>query len=112
VLTPFSSTRQLLFLAGVVTTIGPRAAARFFTKKRNARGTAAFATGLLLVVCRYPLLGVAAQAYGSLRLFADFLPSALPFLRRVPVLGSLLSLRPGRDALGRLGKSKRDSLPV
>jgi hypothetical protein len=87
---------QILFLSGVVTTIGPRAAAKFFTKRRNYKGSGAFLGGFALVLLRWPITGICAQAYGAVLLFADFVPTALPFARRVPVLGHLLSLPPVR----------------
>ena len=105
---------QLLFLGGVVTTIGPRAALRFFTKRRNYKGSGAFLGGFLLVLLGWAVVGIVAQGYGAVLLFADFVPTALPFLRRVPVLGSVLQMPPVRAAITRLvGKSKRtDGLPV
>ena len=38
------------------------------------------------------MAGIGLELYGILQLFRDFLPTALPFLRKVPVLGHLLSL--------------------
>ena len=97
-----------------MTTIGPRAALRFFTKKRNYKGSGAFLGGFALVLLGWAVLGIAAQGYGAVLLFADFVPTALPVLRRLPVIGNLLQLPPVRAALNRLvGKSKRtDGLPV
>lgn len=97
-----------------MTTIGPRASLRFFTKRRNYMGSGAFLGGFALVLLGWAVVGIAAQGYGAVLLFADFVPTALPFLRRVPVLGNLLSLPPVRAAITRLvGKSKRtDGLPV
>lgn len=118
----------------MVTTIGPRAALRFFTKRRNYKGSGAFLGGFVLVLVGWAVVGIAAQGYGAVLLFADFVPTALPFLRRVPILGSALQLPPVRavrspvrcaglrsadsktpaQAISRLvGKSKRtDGLPV
>lgn len=44
----------------------------------------------------WAMLGMGAQSYGFVLLFADFLPTALPFARKVPVLGYVLSLPPVR----------------
>jgi hypothetical protein len=87
----------MLFLSGVVTTIGPRAALKFFTKRRNYKGSGAFLGGFLLVLLRWAIVGIVLQGYGAVLLFADFVPTALPFLRRVPVLGHVLSLPPVRS---------------
>ena len=94
----------MLFLSGVVTTIGPKAALKFFTKRRNYKGSGAFLGGFLLVIIGWGITGIAVQGYGAVLLFADFVPTALPFLRRVPVLGHVLSLPPVRTvrAAGRL----------
>lgn len=104
-------------------TIGPRATLQFFTKRRNFRGSGAFLGGFLLVLIGWAVTGMAAQSYGFLLLFAgasarllrrsvrltrtdklcasaDFLPTALPFARRVPVVGYLLSLPPVRAVRG------------
>jgi hypothetical protein len=57
-----------------------------------------------------------AQSYGFVLLFADFLPTALPFARKVPVLGYVLSLPPVKHTLSKLaalGKGKgEDRLPT
>ncbi len=112
---------QILFLSGVATTIGPRSTLKFFTKRRNYRGSGAFlggacrtnfrtnpydhtrarthmyhSLGFALVLLGWAMTGMAAQSYGFVLLFADFLPTALPFARRVPVLGYVLSLPPVR----------------
>ena len=86
----------MLFLSGVVTTIGPKAALKFFTKRRNYKGSGAFLGGFVLVIIGWGITGIAVQGYGAVLLFADFVPTALPFLRRVPVLGHVLSLPPVR----------------
>lgn len=99
---PSCHLRQILFLSGVATTIGPVASWRFFTKRRNYKGTGAFAFGFLLVLVRWPITGMASQFYGMLLLFADFLPTALPLARRMPVLGYVLSLPPVKAATSRL----------
>jgi hypothetical protein len=44
---------QLLFLSGVAVTIGPRSTLRFFTKRRNFRGTAAFMGGFFYCPALY-----------------------------------------------------------
>lgn len=85
---------QLLFLSGVVVSIGPRATARFFTKRRNYKGSGAFGAGVLAVLLGWAITGMAVQSYGLILLFADFVPTALPFAKRVPGLGALLSLPP------------------
>ena len=38
----------------------------------------------------WSLIGLLLEAYGFFRLFCEFFPTVLQFLRRVPVLGKLL----------------------
>ena len=72
--------------------------------------------GFLLVVLGWAITGMGAQSYGFVLLFADFLPTALPFARKVPVLGYVLSLPPVKHTLSKLaalGKGKgEDRLPT
>ena len=97
-------------------TIGPRSTLRFFTKRRNFRGTAAFMGGFALVLLGWAVCGCAAELYGFLLLFADFLPTALPFARKVPVLGYVLSLAPVKATVSRISSFAKgrgeDRLPV
>jgi hypothetical protein len=81
---------QLLFLSGVALTIGPRSTLRFFTRRRNARGSAFFGAGLVLVLAGWAVVGMAVEAYGFWLLFAGFFPTVLGFLRRAPGLGPVL----------------------
>ena len=83
---------QILFLSGVALTIGPRSTLRFFTRRRNARGSAFFGGGLLLVLAGWAVVGMAVEAYGFWLLFAGFFPTVLGFLRRAPGLGPVLDL--------------------
>lgn len=106
----------MLFLSGVALSLGPRATARFFTRRRNFRGSGAFGAGFAGVLLGWPVAGMLAQGYGLVLLFADFLPTALPFARRVPGVGALLALPPVRAAIHSLtALSKRrddEKLPL
>lgn len=115
-------------------TIGPKAALKFFTKKRNYKGTGFFlggtrrggcalrfrrspvSVGFALVLLGWAMTGMGVESYGFVLLFADFLPTALPFARKVPVLGYVLSLPPVRMALTKLSNLAKgrgeDRLPV
>ena len=89
---------NLLFLAGVVTTIGPQAALAFFGKERNRKGSAFYLGGVALVILGWTFVGLAAEGYGFWLLFSAFFPTVLQFARRVPLLGRLLDL-PGFKAI-------------
>ena len=56
------------------------------------QGTAFFMSGVVLVVWGWAVVGMLVETYGFWLLFAGFVPTALSFLRRVPVFGRLLDL--------------------
>ena len=71
---------NLLFVSGVALTIGPMATVKFFLRKRNRKGTAAFFGGFLLVLWGWAMVGMLLEGYGVIALFAGFLPTILIFL--------------------------------
>eukprot|EP00891_Asterochloris_glomerata_P005905 jgi/Astpho2/5905/gw1.00080.143.1_t len=83
---------NLLFLCGVALTIGPSATARFFMRRKNLKGSAFFLGGLILVLIKWAIVGVILETYGFWLLFSGFFPTALGFLRRLPVLGTVLDM--------------------
>ena len=56
----------------------------------NLKGSLAFFIGFSLVLYGWPLIGMIAEAYGFIALFADFIPTAVLFMKRMPVIGPLL----------------------
>eukprot|EP00271_Cylindrocystis_brebissonii_P011933 TRINITY_DN29964_c0_g1_i1.p1 TRINITY_DN29964_c0_g1~~TRINITY_DN29964_c0_g1_i1.p1 ORF type:complete len:141 (-),score=21.07 TRINITY_DN29964_c0_g1_i1:548-970(-) len=82
---------NILFLAGMMLTIGFQDTISFFLRKKNRRGSAFFLSGFALVVFGWAILGMIIQSYGFIVLFSGFWPTFVYFLRRVPVLGWLLS---------------------
>jgi len=83
---------NLLFLAGVTLVIGFRKTVRFFFQKRKLKGTACFLGGIGLVVIGWAFIGMLVEIFGFINLFGDFFPIVLAFLRRLPVIGTVLSL--------------------
>lgn len=83
---------NILFLSGVATTIGPAAAFRFFIRPKNAKGSAFFLGGVVLVVWGWTFLGFALEMWGFWLLFSAFFPTVLSFLRRMPFLKKVLDL--------------------
>lgn len=63
------------------------------------QGTVCFMGGVVLVVWGWAIVGMLVETYGFWVLFAGFVPTALSFLRRVPVLGRVLDL-PGFKRVG------------
>ncbi|CCF48765.1 hypothetical protein NDA18_001558 [Ustilago nuda] len=89
---------NVLFTAGIALLIGPQKTFYFFARKQKIRGTICFFAGILLVFCKWAVVGMAVEAFGFLNLFGDFFPVILSFLRQLPVIGNVLSL-PGVGAL-------------
>merc|ERR1711974_250137 len=58
----------------------------------QSQSSAAFFGGILVVLFGWPILGMAVEAYGFIVLFSGFFPVAINFLRRIPVIGTLLNL--------------------
>ncbi|GFR47756.1 hypothetical protein Agub_g9521 [Astrephomene gubernaculifera] len=83
---------NLLFLAGLATTIGFNSTVSFFMKKKNRKGSAFYLGGCAVVVYGWTVIGLVLEAYGFWCLFCEFFPTVLQFLRRVPVLSKVLDL--------------------
>jgi len=82
---------NILFLTGLSFVIGLERTFRFFFQRHKIRGSAAFFGGIFIVLFGWPLVGMIIEMYGFIVLFSGFLHVAVNFLRRVPVLGSILN---------------------
>ncbi|KAG2189982.1 hypothetical protein INT46_003171 [Mucor plumbeus] len=82
---------NVLFLCGITAIIGPRSTFVFFSRKEKLRGTICFLGGILLVLSKYPFFGFMVEIFGFLNLFGDFFPVVFGFLKRLPVIGPILS---------------------
>merc|ERR1712150_319749 len=90
-----SLTRVSLLLAiGLACVIGLERTFRFFFQWHKAKGSAAFFGGILVVLLGWPLIGMCVELYGFVVLFSGFFPVAINFLRRIPVIGTLLNMPP------------------
>ena len=75
----------------------------FFFQKDKRRGTICFAIGFFVILLfKRTIIGLFIEAFGFLNLFGDFFPMLLAAARRVPVLGSLLSMPGVKQFLDRL----------
>ncbi|CAL8321276.1 unnamed protein product [Gadus morhua 'NCC'] len=89
---------NILFVAGLSFVIGWERTFRFFFQKHKIKATSFFLGGVLVVLIGWPIIGVVLEIYGFFLLFRGFFPVAVGFIRRVPVLGSILNL-PGISTL-------------
>ncbi|CEP00178.1 Got1/Sft2-like family [Plasmodiophora brassicae] len=93
---------NILFLCGVILIIGVRNTARFFYRKGKIRGTCCFLGGIALVLCGWPVIGIAVELFGMINLFGNFFPVIVTFLRSLPVIGPLLNMPGVSHAVDRL----------
>jgi len=86
---------NILFLCGLCLLIGVGRTLNFFWQPHNPikmKGTLAFFGGIVIVMIGWPLIGMLVEFYGFFVLFSGFLPVIISFVRRIPVIGSLLNL--------------------
>ncbi|KAH8939741.1 hypothetical protein BDL97_15G052000 [Sphagnum fallax] len=81
---------NILFVAGVMVTIGMKSTVSFFLNPHNYKGSILFGAGFVLVLIGWAVVGMVIETYGFFLLFSGFLPTVVVFLYRVPVLGRLL----------------------
>ncbi|KAK2142925.1 hypothetical protein LSH36_897g01068 [Paralvinella palmiformis] len=89
---------NILFICGLAFVIGLERTFRFFFQRHKLKGTGFFLGGILVVLFGWPVVGMVVETYGFVLLFGGFLPVAVNFLRRVPVIGTILNL-PGISML-------------
>ncbi|XP_034719105.1 golgi transport 1Ba isoform X2 [Etheostoma cragini] len=83
---------NILFVAGLAFVIGLERTFRFFFQKHKMKATSFFLGGVFVVLIGWPIVGVVLEFYGFFLLFRGFFPVVVGFIRRIPVLGSILNL--------------------
>jgi len=83
---------NILFLCGLAFVIGLERTFRFFFQRHKLKGSGAFFGGILVVLFGWPLIGMLIEIYGFVVLFSGFFPFAINFIRRLPVIGTILNL--------------------
>ncbi|CAF1167456.1 unnamed protein product [Rotaria magnacalcarata] len=97
---------NILFLAGLSMIIGFERTLRFFFQRNKIKATLLFFGGISIVLFGYPLVGMIFEIYGFFLLFGGFIPIAINFLRRLPIIGSILLLPGIRQVVDRLCESR------
>ncbi|XP_024086777.2 vesicle transport protein GOT1A [Pongo abelii] len=93
---------NLLFLTGLSLIIGLRKTFLFFFQRHKLKGTSFFLGGVVIVLLRWPLLGMFLETYGFFSLFKGFFPVAFGFLGNVcniPFLGALFRRLQGTSSM-------------
>lgn len=107
---------QILFIVGLACVIGLERTFRFFFQRHKAKASTAFFGGIFVVLLGFSFIGMILEMYGFILLFrydsnyisflpkeywnlififivsSGFFPAAINFLRRVPVLGTVLNM--------------------
>lgn len=83
---------NILFISGLAFVIGLERTFRFFFQAHKIKATAFFFGGIIVVLIGWPMIGMLVETYGFFLLFRGFFPVAINFLRRVPVIGTILNL--------------------
>ncbi|XP_064601729.1 vesicle transport protein GOT1B-like [Liolophura sinensis] len=96
---------NILFVSGLAFVIGLERTFRFFFQRHKVKATGFFIGGIFIVLIGWPVIGMCLEMYGFFLLFSGFFPVAVNFLRRVPVVGSLLNLPGIRSIADRVGES-------
>ncbi|MBN3303384.1 GOT1A protein, partial [Amia calva] len=71
---------NVLFLSGLAVIIGLRRTFQFFFQRQKLRASTFFLGGVALVLLRWPIIGMAVEAYGFVLLFRSFFPVVFGFL--------------------------------
>ncbi|XP_024871926.1 vesicle transport protein GOT1B [Temnothorax curvispinosus] len=83
---------NLLFISGLACVIGPWRTLNFFFQRHKMKASVSFLGGVFVVLLGWPIVGMILETYGFVLLFSGFLPVAINFLRRVPILGTVLNM--------------------
>ncbi|XP_039737772.1 vesicle transport protein GOT1A isoform X2 [Pteropus medius] len=93
---------NLLFLTGLSLIIGLKKTFSFFFQRHKLKGTSFFLGGVVIVLLRWPLLGMFLETYGFFSLFKGFFPVAFGFLGNafnIPFLSSLFQRLQGTSSM-------------
>ncbi|ESN89993.1 hypothetical protein HELRODRAFT_145992, partial [Helobdella robusta] len=104
---------NVLFISGLTLVVGVERVFRFFFQSHKMKATSFFLGGIIIVLIGWPFVGIVVELYGFILLFGNktytttsiqcqhkilkintcsgFLPIAVNFLRRVPIISMFLN---------------------
>jgi Na+/proline symporter len=80
---------NLMFIAGVPTTIGPSRTAGYFLRPEKMRAPACLCLGIFLVFVGWPIFGMALEVFGILNLFGNMFPMFWVVFKNLPIVSSI-----------------------
>jgi hypothetical protein len=103
---------NILFILGLTLIIGLQKTITFFARRQKLKGTAAFVSGIALILLRWTFIGFLVELYGIFILFGDFFSTIAGFAVNIPVVGPYLAvaLRRAGEASG--AQTQNSQLPV
>jgi hypothetical protein len=82
-----------MFMCGLCFIVGLQGTLSLFTRRQRLPGTICLALGFLMVLFgRLVIVGLMLEGYGFLKLFGNFIPTALNFAREVPILNKVFEV--------------------
>eukprot|EP00123_Amoebidium_parasiticum_P006614 comp17527_c0_seq1/m.17075 comp17527_c0_seq1/g.17075 ORF comp17527_c0_seq1/g.17075 comp17527_c0_seq1/m.17075 type:complete len:139 (-) comp17527_c0_seq1:871-1287(-) len=86
---------NILLVAGLATVNGmQKTVIKFFGSTQRLPGAVLFLGGAVLVGLGYAAVGLVVEVVGLVHLFWEAIPLTISYVRRLPVLGALLSYPP------------------
>ncbi|XP_050424093.1 vesicle transport protein GOT1B [Adelges cooleyi] len=101
---------NILFIVGLSCVIGVTRTLKFFFQRHKIKASLSFLGGIFVVLFGWPIVGMLLEIYGFILLFSGFFPVAVNFLRRVPVLGTMLNFPGISGILNKIGGDTNRSM--
>ncbi|KAI8820153.1 Golgi transport protein-like protein [Fimicolochytrium jonesii] len=74
---------NILFLLGLPLLLGPTRTIGFFSRADRRLSTASLLTGIVLVLVKWPFVGLVLEGVGVVNLFGPFIPTIYGFVRGI-----------------------------
>jgi hypothetical protein len=105
---------NILFLAGIPFLIGWTTTLSLFNpmRKGRTRGVVCFLLGVLLVLYRWPVVGMVVELFGMFEMFGRFLGQIVTVARQFPYIGPILSMPVVKTVVDKLAGVQERRPPV